>query len=104
MKKLFGVATAFAMTMLCVANAHAGYDYWNGSGYSISHQFYPGLRSTRYYNYSPTYYYGSFNRFYSRGSLPIRQDGRASAEPAPVKLPKDWAKKCNSSCIDLSGE
>jgi hypothetical protein len=101
-KKLFGVAAAFAMTMLCGANAHAGYDYWNRSGYSISHQFYPGLRSS-YYNYSPRYY-GSFNRFYSRGSLPIRQDGRASPEPAPVRAPIDWAKKCRSSCMDLSNE
>jgi hypothetical protein len=100
MRKLPYIATAlatFVVALLYGADAHAASDYWNNSGFSISHQFYPGRRSS-YFNYAPSYH--GFNRYYFGGSRPSRH-GAAEVEDTPVSV--DWAKKCSSSCLDLSG-
>lgn len=91
-------ALAFVVALLRGADARAaGYSYWNDSGFSISHQFYPG-RGSSYFNYAPRYY--GFNRYYFDGQ-PSHRGSAAKVEDTLV--PVDWAKKCNSSCLDLSG-
>jgi hypothetical protein len=104
MRQLIYIGLALAMfdaAFLYGADAHAASGYWNNSGFSISHEFYPGLhRSYSYYNYAPSYH--GFNRFYFGGSRPHNQGGPAEAEERPA--PINWAKKCGSSCLDLSSD
>lgn len=97
MRKPLYIAATCVVALLYGADAHAASDYWNNSGFSISHQFYPGRRSS-YFNYAPSY--NGFNRYYFSGSRPSRH-GAAEVEDTPVSV--DWAKKCSSSCLDLSG-
>jgi hypothetical protein len=102
MRKLLCIRAAlatFGAAFLHGAAAHAGssFGYWNNSGFSISHQFFPGLHSNySYYNYAPRYYgfnryYYGFNRYYSGGSRPHLHSGAAESDETPVAI--DWAKK-----------
>src|ERR1700760_3304204 len=103
MRKSFyiGIAlTAFVATSPLGAEARAASGYWNNSGFAISHEFYPGRHSSySYYNYAPRYY-GSFNRYYLVDPQPYRLGKASEQEDAPA--PAGWAKKCGSSCLDLS--
>jgi hypothetical protein len=85
MSKLLDICAALATSgaeyFSSSAAAHAASGYWNNSGFSISHQFYPGLHSS-YSNYSPTYIGG--NRYYFGGLRP-RPRGTAAA---PARQPR----------------
>jgi hypothetical protein len=101
MRRLLYIGTALATAFHYSADAYAGSGYWNNSGFSISHQFYPGLHrsySNSYFNYAPRYY--GFNRYYIGGS----GSGHAGPAAEPEATPVEWAKKCGSSCLDLSGD
>jgi hypothetical protein len=105
MKRLVRIGTAmvaFSASVLFSADLHAAGGYWNNSGFAISHQFYPGLsRSYSFYNYAPQYY--GFNRYYKFDSQRPRRSGDDGEREAPVPIASEtWAKKCTSSCADLS--
>jgi hypothetical protein len=106
MRRLLYVCAALATSgaaYVFSAAAHAASGYWNNSGFSISHEFYPGRHSS-YFNYSPTYIGG--NRYYFGGlrPRPREDDGGARAPAENTPVPLEWAKKCGSSCLDLSGD
>jgi hypothetical protein len=104
MRTFMFIATAlvtFGAAFLSGADAYAASSgYWNNSGFAISHQYYPGLRSSySYFNYAPRYY--GFNHYRFGGSG--RRHGDSASEPEIIPASSDnWAKKCGSSCVDLT--
>jgi hypothetical protein len=98
------LATSIAV-FLCGSDAQARSDYWNNSGFSVSHDFFP-IRRPAYFSYAPTIRYYIVRGRRNRRDEPDKMDNRpadngpAESQPAPT----DWAKKCHSSCQDLSGD
>jgi len=110
MRKLLYIAAALATfdaAFLCGSDAQAASGYWNKSGFSVSHEFYPGRHSS-YFNYAPS----NINSYYFIGSRPSRYGRSTEASDRPADtgpahdqpIPIEWAKKCRSSCLDLSGD